>query len=57
MPSELYLNGPAWLSLLIQHSQHESHTLDGMESSKEQELIPCLTVAGVSHSSEFLFNR
>ena len=54
--SELWLNGPAWLSLPIQHSQHEQPTLDGVKICEEEAVTPCLTVT-VSHSSVFKFSR
>ena len=36
MSSELWLNGPVWLYLSIQHPLQEQHTPDSEENSEEE---------------------
>ncbi len=48
--SEMCLDGPAWLSLPIQHPQQEQYMLSSKEDSEEEVATSCLTVT-VSHSS------
>ncbi|KAK3873849.1 hypothetical protein Pcinc_021180 [Petrolisthes cinctipes] len=54
MSSELWLNGPAWLSLPIQHLQHEQQNSNGVENCEV--VTPCLKVTE-AHSSVFEFSR
>ncbi len=54
--SEMWLDGPAWLSLPIQHPQQEQYMLSSKEDSEEEVATSCLTVT-VSHSSVFEFGR
>ncbi|KAK3861579.1 hypothetical protein Pcinc_032491 [Petrolisthes cinctipes] len=56
MSSELWLNGPAWLSLPIQHLQHEQQNSNGVENCEEEVVTPCLKVTE-AHSSVFEFSR